>query len=673
MWPTLVPSTHNADICIEPGLTLRCGPTVFRIADIHGDMVTLQHTITPTDRRITKLSRLLTEMTQGTIVPADDHDVARASDGDAFLEDDQLVLTKLPLADLSEAQTTHVLRLMRYISGLRKLGYVCLTPKNALIQLELDRLQRRHGDPKRPLAAWVYKWSLCFDRSGGDPRSLIPQYGERGGKGKTKIAQEVEHAIETVLNRKKTDSRARIVPAKVVSEAKTLLQIEYPTRPELSMAVDWNTVDRRIKDQFSAYELCVRKHGKSIADQKYRDWYPREKAEFPLAVWETDDTDSCVFLVDERSGLPAGRGIITAVIDQHSLVIPGLEISNQPRSSWSAISALVNAILPKDLESPAFAECRSGCEFYGKPGVIVFDNALYNHAAEIELSVGSLGFIAGWAKPKTPTEKSCQEGWNGRLKSEFVPDLPGFRGEKKYRDGLREGMASATMGLLIFRQLLMKWIYDDYSNTPLADGLSARQKWHVGMRHVKHRLPRDIWGHKLVPCLHHTLKHRPEGILFCGLIYTVPYLKTLRDRWGHNSDVQFRFNPGDLREIYVRDPITKSYFPVPSTNPEYTSGLSLYQHRLVRKLCRENKIKNPSVPQLLLYRDELRVLTEQLRNSKRLRERTRATRTGAIPSNDAVPQPQERYVMTELESKALEIEEVEMDMDEDGWNLMEAA
>jgi putative transposase len=298
---------------------------------------------------------------------------------------------------------------------------------------------------------------------------------------------------------------------------------------------------------------------------------------------------------------------------------------------------------------------------------------LYNHAKDIEQIAESIGIIPGWAKPKTPTEKSEQEGWNGRVKEKFMSTLPGYRGDKKQREGLQAGMTSSNIGLQKFKQLLMKWVYDDYSNTPMADGLTPRQMWHLGMRHSKPRIPRDIWGYRLVPCLHKTLKFRPEGILFCGLIYSAPFLHAIRKRYGHNSDACFRFNPGNLKEIYLHDPTTKAYVPVPCTNPEYASGLSLYQHQLVLKMARENRIRNPSLPQLLLYREELRVLTEQLRYSTKLTDRKRSARTGTVPGDTSTTEASRAFVVTQLEDRILELEEVEMEEEDEGWNLAEVA
>lgn len=660
------------DFVLEEGLLLRAGPTVFRLVRLHQEVATLQHTVSLEQKAIL-VSQLLAEYTKGRVILADDSDEKRALEGDSFEEDDKTILAELPLADLSEAQIQHVLRVSRYIRGLRGLGYQSLCPVNQTIRLDLNRLQRRFADPKPVKAEWIYRWSLRLEQANGDPRALIPQFGKRGGKGKTRVEPEIADALKVVLDRKKAKASLAVRTREVLEEVKSYLEITHPNRPDLIIGLNWSLIDRHIKNEFSAYDLCCRNYGKAYANKKYRDWYPRDTAGSPLAVFETDDTDTCVFNIDRLSGLPCGRAYLTGVIDQNSLVVPGLEISHKPRSTWSAISALINAILPKDPSHPDLAESKAGCEFYGKPGVVVFDNALYNHADEIEETATSIGFIPGWAKPKTPTEKAHQEGWNGRVKDEFLPTLPGYRGDKKQREGLQEGVAAANMDLQTFRQFLMKWIYDVYSNQPLADGLTPRQKWHLGTRFSKPRIPRDIWGYKLVPCLHKTLKFRPEGILFCGLIYSVPFLQVLRKRYGHNAEAKFRFNPGDLKEIYVQDPATKAYTPVPSTDLAYTTGLSLYQHKLICKMARENKIRNPSIPQLLLYREELRVLTEQLRYSTKLKDRKQSARTGEVPAGDSPPptSPQKpgSTVVTLLEDRILEIEEVEMDEEDEGWNL----
>lgn len=671
---TVIPGIVGDDFALEPGLLLRSGATVFHVENIHDNVATLKHAVSLKEKVIL-VTRLLGEILNGNVEVAEARDRERALGEDKFEEDDKQTMARLPLSELSKAQIDHVLRVTRCINGLRALGYTSLSPENPTIQLDLDRLKKRLDDEKPVKASWVYKWSIPFDRSGGDPRSVIPRLQDRGGK-RNRINPIVDDATARVLQIRKDDPKAKVRTYQIVSDIKSVLQTEHPNSPNLVIGVNWSTVDRRIQAEFSPYEICRRNRGEAVAKQKYRDWYPREGAEFPLAVWETDDIDTDVFTIDERSGLPCGRAYLTGVIDQHSLIVPGLELSHKPRSVWSAVSAIAKAILPTNPDDPDFAESKAGCEFYGKPGVVVFDNALYNHAKDIELAAHSMNFIPGWAKPKTPTEKAYQEGWNGRIKRDFLSTLPGHRGEKKQREGLNEGLAAANIGLQQFKHRLLKWTYDDYCNSPMIDGLTPRQKWHLGMRFSKPRIPRDIWGYRLVPCLHKTLKFRPEGIQFCGLIYSASLLTAMRKCYGYNAETMIRFNPGELGEIYVQDPATKAYAPIPCTNPEYAKGLSLYQHQLIRKLARTHRIRNPSIPQLLLYREELRELTEQLRYSTKLIDHKKAARTGDIPGeapNEAPAPKTQINVVTELEQQVLEIDEVPMEEEEDGWNLAEVA
>ncbi len=665
-------SPNTRDFSLEPGLVLRVDATVFCIVSIQDDVATLENTVS-FDRKIVQIFRLLSDLVKGKVKLAEPDAIARALDGDIFSEDDQVVIRQLPLDELSDAQQKQVVRVTHYIRALRDKGYTSLNPKKSFIQLELDKLQKQFDDPKRPKASWVYKWSLALDRANGDSRAIIPRYDLRGGHGGSRLDPIVESAIQRVIESRKIDTTAKIRTQDILDQTKSILHIEQPNNLDLLFSLSWSTVDRRVKESFGAYDICVRNKGKAAAKKKFREWHPRDRAEFPLGVFEVDDKDMRVFLIDEKSGLPYGRAWITGVIDQCSDVMMGWEMSEQARSAWSAISSIVHAILPKDPAHPDFAECEHLSEFYGKPAIAVFDNALYNHAHEIGLHAEIIDFIVGWAKSNTPTEKSAIEGWNGRVERDFLPTLPGYRGDKRFKDGLAEGMASANMGLNGFQQLLTKWSVDVDANNPRrSDGLTPRQRWHYGMRYAKPRLPRDIYGLRLEATLHHTLKLRPEGINFYGIIYSSPILKLMKKRYGHNAEVTFRYTPKNLGEIFVFDPELKAYMPVLTANPEYAERLTLKQHKLIRKLARSNGIKNPSIPDFLRAREQLRIMTEQLRFSKKISERKRAKRTGDLPkaldqSQQSKTSDQETYVVTELEDQVIQLESVEMDDEDEGW------
>lgn len=667
--PRFMPNA--TDFCVDVGTLLRGGADVFRIAELR-DQVAILDNCRDLSRKQIRTPHLLGAITGGQLVFATDDDAARALAGDDFNEDGNIAIDDLPLDHLSEATKKQFKRVVRYIRELRNLGYTTLAPQNKLIQLELDRLRKHFKDPAPARTSWVYKWSLVLDRANGDVRAVIPRFNQRGGPGGKRLDPLIESAIDRVIVATKDDKDLKIRAAKMVNDARSILQIEHPERTDLVMAISSSTMDRRIRDAFTEYQICVRNYGRPFARKKYRNWYPRDRAEFPLEVVETDDTDCQTFFIDEVSGLPRGRGYLTGVADQHSNTLHGWELSHQSRSKWSAISALVHAALPKDPNHPDFGECKTGCEFYGKPGIVVFDNALYNHCDEIELAAESMRIIPAWAKPKTPTEKAIIEGWFGRMKKDFLPTLPGFRGSKSSRDDIKAGIASANMGWLEFRQALIKWTFDQYSIKPQESGWTPRQLWHAGMRFAMPRLPRDIAGFKLHACLHHELRFRPEGIrLDRQLIFNCSGIDKLRKQYGHNTKAKFRYHPQDLGEIYVFDPALKAYLPVPSVNPEYTRGLSLFQHKLVLKMCKENSLKNPSMQDLLRFREQLRVLTAQLKQSKKLKERAQSARTGDVPviGKSIITPAAKNKIVTMLEDRIDELDLIEMEEGDDGWLL----
>jgi putative transposase len=49
-----------------------------------------------------------------------------------------------------------------------------------------------------------------------------------------------------------------------------------------------------------------------------------------------------------------------------------------------------------------------------------------------------------------------------------------------------------------------------------------------------------------------------------------------------NRRVKIKYNPSDLSQIHVYDPDERLYIPVPALAQEYTQGLSLWKHKVIR-------------------------------------------------------------------------------------------
>lgn len=664
------PNKAMADFSFEVGQILRRGGTVFRIAEERGPLLVLEHSVT-LERRVHDESALHLEYARGLIVPATEADEQRAFHGVVSLDAADKSLEGIPLDMLSKAQRDQVRQVLTSIFRLRQLGYDCLRPK-PLLELDYKRLQASDPDMGKFELSTIYSWSLEFDKAGGDARAVVPLLNERGGRGKSRLAEVADKAITKVfVALRGPDKKAKILPHDVEDRVEKILIDEVGPERTLLVMPARATLSRRVHSEFTAYELAVRNKGQAWADREFRTWYPRDRAQRPLEVVEYDDKDSGVFLIDEEAELPYGRAYVTSGVDQFSLVPTGFSISDIPRSTWSALCAFTDTMVPKDPNAPDYALVKTGVEFAGKPGIALFDNATYNHSPEINLAAYELGPTPDWAKPFTPTEKSAVEEFNSRMNEGFFSKLDGYRGDKKTRDGLVKAVASANMTLQSFRPLLLKWAYDDYCNAPGADGYTPRQRWHDGMRFSKARYPWDIYRLKIVPTLRHSVCFRPEGILFTGLIYSNDRLLKLRRSIGARAHVEFRYDPRDMSHIYAFDPIAEQLFIVESANPEYTSGLTLYQHRLIRKMARQRGIKNPIIPELLAIREDLRTLVRQARLSTRMRERRMANRAGKIAGAEHGSKAAEKQIVTDLEFQVADIGDVEMETGDENWEVPE--
>lgn len=672
---TTMQSSH--DFSFLPGQAFRHSATFVRIVQTTGDSLVLEHHLTG-EQKTVPLPRLLQDYRLGTLVPCDHDEITAASQTN--LDSDTAIAQELniPLNDLSEATTTTGFKYIRYIRALMSMGYSCLRP-TTLLKLDYERLVRQSKDDSAPQISTLYSCSLRIKAADGDWRAAFPNYKDRGGKGQYRWNEFAELAYTQVVDKFNSNRKLAIRPVTAETELKAEIRKSIPAPQLFSIMPSRSSIERRLFDTFGAYEIYRRKYGKAAADEKFRHWYPRDRAVMPLEVVEFDDKDSRCFLWDEVTGLPCGRGFVTAGVDQHSAVPMGISISDLHRNVISAKQAFLNAILPFDQSDSSYQDVKSLPAFYGRPGIAIFDNALYNHANELELFVMevSRNTVVAWSKPRTPTEKSIIEDFNGRMTDDCFSKLPGFGGPKATVNLLSKGLEECCMTTQDFRKHLVKWSYDTYCNRP-REGYSPLERWQLGMQHVTPRLPKFANAAFLATTLANSKRLRPEGVqLLRGLSYQSQELLLLRRHIGHNAKVKFRYDPFRLEQIWVIDPRTSKYIPVPSTNPDYAKYRSLYQHRLILKWNAERGRKHPALNDLLDGIEALQDMVVQLRNSKKRRERVigkkLANEIGDSDFDESTADSRlilpSIEMVSDLEATIGEIDDVELEADDDDWSF----
>lgn len=656
---------------LEPGQMLQHGLTKVQIVRFVGSQIVLRNLQTM-EERFASLEEIFEEHMQRRLIP-----LSR--------EEAQSDIVTLPYerssfaifgSDLSEASRRHAHSLLVYITELRKLGYQSLRP-TPLLKLDLKRLkeqlQAEYSELVNFALGTIYEWSLRYDKTHGDPRSLVPNFADRGGQGHGKrLSQDVLNAAHEVFEKIRSDPTRKIRTFDVLFDIQTKLRESAPADQVSLSKPSWSTVDRMIKKEFSAYDICARNKGKAHANKQFRAHYPRDSAQHPLEVIEFDDKDTRTFLIDEITNLPIGRAYVTAGVDQSTTRCLGLSISHRHRSVSSALDAFRSSMLPKGPVMRQSALQLEVSDAFGSAGIAIFDNALYFHAKALETAISEASnSMCAWAKPYTPTEKAVVENFNGELVEYLLTKIPGFGGAKLDKSQLNDGLASATMGLTEFRRILRQWAFNEHPNKPRERGKTPAQLWDEQMRFSKPRIPANLDQFDAYFAQTHVVQLRPEGIRFLGLIYQNDRLVHLRRRIGSTAKVKFRYQAeGYLSRIFVFDPTENNYFPVASAHPEYADRTTLYQHRLLRKMAREQRINNPSLRDLLKARSELQQLIVQSRSSPKRHERIWANKV-AQEGDGSMPHLKIMESITEVEYQVDQIDEVVLENIDENWDLPE--
>lgn len=581
----------------------------------------------------------------------------------------------------AKAIETMVVKL-KWIDELKRRG-VDKIDDRPWVRLTMKQIAEEHFEGKQQFEiSTLQDTGRKLIRTNGDPISILPDFASRGGAGHSRLHVETERIINEVLEEVKKD-RGPIVKTQITQDIRTRIDILNLANAGINIpAPGAATVTRRITASIPAFEICSRNKGLIQAKREYREHaFSRDTATRPLEVAEYDDADCSVFLVDRRTGLPQGRAIMTNGVCQNTWVPLGYDISHVPRSFDSAIGAIHHSLLPKNTSHPDFAHAKGAWEGYGAQGIILMDNARYNFSKSTRYQADQFALRIAGARPYGPTEKSVIEHYNHRVKSDFSPTLPGWRGEKNDPDAVKEGMGSAILFVDQFRALYVKWVVDVYMNSPGVDGWTPRQRWNQVFQ--KHR-PAVRWSKEDLAILRlrpEVLKFRESGGLErLDLRYNNDWLISLKGFIGVNSSVVAYTDRDDLTYIVVQDPRSRELYRVGCTeHPQYVNGLTERQQQLIRKIARQRGVTNPSLRDLVEARHELKKRTEQMSRSNKMTLRRKSSLVGDMPDvkitlGDHLQDPPVekkivQVLMTELEYEISQLELVDLGDEEEMNNV----
>lgn len=507
------------------------------------------------------------------------------------------------------------------------------------------------------------RYMQAFVDSGGDIRSLVPQTRESGGKGQSRLDEATEQIIETVLENYAQMTTRESTVDQIMTDVVNRIADENRFRaPHEQLELPHKrTIRRRIK---AAGEKRILGRQLSRREQKAQeDVLPSNRPTRILERVEIDHTTLDLFVVDECDGLPIGRPYITACIDKYSALVPGWHIGFHAGGYESIMLCLRHAFLPKPNYQDLYGT-EHDYPVYGLFEKLCIDNGRDFKSANLREALAEIGIIREQMPKETPWFKGSIERYFRSVNQRLLKGTPGYSFGNVLQLGDYDAQKDAVISLSAFLEIFHIFMVDVYPYT-WHTGLEAipMQRWEESWALFKPDLFEDAIALRLIllPSAERVLQ--PRGIEWNSNFYRGPELARLREVYGQER-VRFKYDPDDIDVIHVRDSSCPSgWIEFQSTNPEYTQGLSLAKHRVIRQVLYEQK---QDIDPYSLARAKARIqqiIDREFYSTKKLRRRTRLK---PLVSSEAQFEPEAEAPSAIYEAKPDNDEEHEPDMT--GWS-----
>ncbi len=453
-------------------------------------------------------------------------------------------------------------------------------------------------DKNPPAPITLYRWLKDYLHSGTDIRSLIPRHQGKGNFN-PKIAPEVHLLIKEVVTevyltpeRPNIASIYDVIICRILAEnnlrkSKRQAALKIPHRA---------TIYRQIQ-QLDAIEKAVGRYGKRTASLMYDPVKEGPRPSRPLERVEIDHTLLPFFVVDTDTRIPIGTPSLTSAVDKYSGLIVGYYLSFEPFSSLSVMQCLLHTIHPKDYVLDKFPSVKKDWNVYGLMEVLVVDNGKEFYSQHFQDACQQLGISIQYTPPYMPWYKSSVERTFSSYNTQLLQGQPGTLFQEFTTQYDYDPKKNAVVSLEALQEMIHIFIVDIHNQSSHSQFCTPRAEvWSKGIAEHPPTLPPNLQELRvLVGAVEKRVISR-RGVELYGLYYNSSELARLRSNY-ETEDMRRRggrrprekatikYDPTDLSKIYVLDPTSHQFIVIPAMNQEYTQGLTLWQHRVIKNLA----------------------------------------------------------------------------------------
>lgn len=276
---------------------------------------------------------------------------------------------------------------------------------------------------------------------------------------------------------------------------------------------------------------------------------------------------------------------------------------------------------------------------------LCIDNGRDFKSADLKNALAELGIIREEMPKETPWFKGSIERYFRSVNQRLLKGKPGYTFGNVVALGDYDAQKDAVISLSAFLEIFHIFMVDVYPYT-WHEGLDAipMQRWQESARLFAPDLFEDATALRriLLPSAERVLQAR--GIEWERSFYRGPQLARLRELHGKEK-VRFKYNPDDMDVIYIRDRTSPTgWAEFHSTNPDYTRGLSLAKHRVIRQYLNAQK---QTIDRFSLARAKAhihQVIEREFFTTRKLRRRSKLKsllQSETLPEEETRTKPEE--------------------------------
>ncbi len=549
-------------------------------------------------------------------------------------ETQEAISSSTDLASFTEKEQANVDRMKRYIVELKKLGIT--RGQRKYIAYELGRIGSQMHDANIPKASTVQRWWHRFEVNGAQAYVLI-----NGNAFKKKILK-FNQASEDFIQAQIDQCYATRTRPGMASAYRGYLQALKSENVRLQKSgalllekASERTFRLRIQKR-TQFELMVDRYGRAHAEAHFRMVQGHLPAQYPLDVVEVDHSPLDLYVLDDENFLPLGRPWITVMKDRYSGVILGFSFSFRKTGIESIFACLKHSITPHDDIHERWPDIQNPWPAFGVGHYYVFDRGTDFTSPELQTAINSLGAHYEYCAVHSPWLKGSIERFFKTLNETLFETLPGKTFSNLKDRGDYDPAKDAVIRVSTLVYLIHKWACDHHNIFPdVRKQARPIDLWNEGIGIAPPPYPNSMDELNIILGERNTSSLSQEGIRYKWITYANETLSDIMDEVGKGTKVDFIVNRENLGFIHVKNPINGNYEEIPSTRPEYASGLTVYQHQYLRKVNQVDLNSRNAIDTLIETRANTQQVIQGEMTSKRKYNYSQAAKLAGI-SSDAV-------------------------------------